>query len=422
MNLLSGLGALAGGAANGLERGERLAGERQRREANQRAIDEQEKVRRDLEAADQAMASRLREFQAQAPAADPVAQFNRLGGTDESMPDQSAIDAAPAAQPWRPDTRQLLAAAQARTDKLFELGRHDAAVKQWAQDEGLRAQLRRRAAADGMTAFQASGDPKPLLDGLYSTIDDGYELADVQPSKALDPGAPPSWRVDRVNSRTGERKTNVLTAPDIQRLVEFTSNPEQAAKYALMEKLQGFGAAQKQAASDRSHEQRLMEIGARHEGELKVAGLAANSRIRAAEIGAEARQGSAQGRMRDDELAALRERRLAGQAALSDAAKRIKAFEEANPGDLSRPGREAKLKQYGELLQERNAAKQALAALDARYDAYDARKKDEREGRRSRTLGDAAPAPGAQLNPSRPTLGSLDPASRPPLAAFEKRN
>lgn len=422
MSLLSGLGALAGGVANGLERGERLAGDRQRREANQRVIDEQEKVRRDMEAADQAMAGQLREFQAQAPSADPVAQFNRLGGTDESLPDQSAIDAAPAAQPWRPDTRQLLAAAQARTDKLFELGRHDAAVKQWAQDEGLRAQLRRRAAADGMAAFQASGDPKPLLDGLYSTIDDGYDLADVRPSKFLDPAAPPSWQVERVNSRTGERKTNVLTAPDIQRLVEFASNPEQAARYALMEKLQGFTAAQRRAINDAAHEQRLKEIEARNEGELGVAGLTARSRIRAAEIGAEARQISAQGRTKDDELAALRERRLAGQAALSDAAKRLKAFEDANPGNLSRPGREEKLKQYNELLQERNAAKQALAALDARYDAYDERKKDEREGRKPRTLGDAMPPPGAQPSPSRPTLGPLNPASRPPLAAFEKRN
>lgn len=285
MSALAGLGALAGGVATGMERGERLAQDRQTRELRQRAIDEQEKVRRDLQAADQAMADRLKEFQQQAGAnADPVQQFNRLGGTDSSMPDQAAIDAAPAAQPWRPDNRQLMAAAQARTDKLFELGRHDAAVKQWAQDEGLRAQIRKRAAVEGMTAFKTSGDPRALLDGLYSAIDDDHDLADVKPITSLDPKAPPSWRVERVNRRTGERKSDVLSSDDIQGVVDFALNPEQAARYSLMEKLAGFRGVQTRLTNDAKHSNRLDEIKLQNDGRYDVAALQAASREQVAQL------------------------------------------------------------------------------------------------------------------------------------------
>jgi hypothetical protein len=428
MSALAGLGALAGGVATGLERGERLAQDRQTRELRQRAIDEQEKVRRDLQAADQAMADRLKEFQQQAGAnADPVQQFNRLGGTDSSMPDQAAIDAAPAAQPWRPDNRQLMAAAQARTDKLFELGRHDAAVKQWAQDEGLRAQIRKRAAVEGMTAFKTSGDPRALLDGLYSAIDDDHDLADVKPITSLDPKAPPSWRVERVNRRTGERKSDVLSSDDIQGVVDFALNPEQAARYSLMEKLAGFRGEQTRQTNDAKHSNRLDEIQLQNDGRYDVAALQAASREQVAQLNFDGRirvaelrgsGGSKGGGGSNSAGNVARTVNLADGRVLlimRNGDQRIAADDNGNPL--------TSLEFEKVVGQTANTVGKSLEGLTSSPEAVRERAKGmlpkQPPAAPPRTLGDMVPPQtGAPPSPRRPS----DPASRPPLAAFEKRN
>lgn len=285
MSGLAGLGALAGGFAQGMERKQRMEANQQALDANRRRADDEEALRRDLRSADQAMGERLRGFELEhQQSQSPVNRALTLGGTDSSMPDQTALDQAPAMSPFRPNQQQLLDAAQARTDKLFALGRHDQAVKQWAQDEGLRAQMRKQAVEKGMLAFKASGDITPLLSGVYGTIDDGYDLGGVQPVNNPDPKAPRAWDVERVNRLTGERSTQRINEGEVDGLMQFALDPQQAARYALMEKLAGYRAEQQRQTNSDKHDDRMEEIGLSNDGRVDVAKLAAASREQVAKM------------------------------------------------------------------------------------------------------------------------------------------
>jgi hypothetical protein len=137
---LAGLGAIAGGLSRGLADGQRLAGDMEDRayqrdqRLRQRTLqDRDDALNADLEAANAAMRERLQGFASEHSRTQGPGPRNNLllGGTDGSMPDQTANDT-PSAAPagFRPTEEQLLDAAQARTNTLFARGRHDAAVKQ----------------------------------------------------------------------------------------------------------------------------------------------------------------------------------------------------------------------------------------------------------------------------------------------------
>lgn len=245
MSALSGLGAFAGGFGQGMERGQDLldrrsaADFRKEQQTQQREQWARDKaLNSDLDAANAAGAERLKSFMPVAP--DGNTMNRNLGGTDSSMPDQTATDSVPKAEPFRPTQEQLMASAQARTDKLFELGRHDQAVQQWVKDESLRGQLRKQAVEKGMMQFKTTGDPTPLLQGVYSHLDDGWSIKSVVPTK--DVNGAPVYSVERVNQHTGEAKTNAVAPDEIQGLVQFALDPVEAAKYSLKEKLAAFKA------------------------------------------------------------------------------------------------------------------------------------------------------------------------------------
>jgi hypothetical protein len=268
------LGALAGGVASGMETGQRMLARKQTMDATRKQQEEQQAFKRDTDAADAAMRERLKGFEAEHQQAQPKAPaaYRTLGGTDSSMPDQSAVDQAPAAaSPFRPNQQQLLAAAQTRTDKLFELGRHDAAVKQWAQDEGLRSQMRQQAVEQGAMAFKASGDIRPLLTGVYQTIDDGYDVGNIEKVNNPDPKAPASWNVERVHARTGEKEVKQIGADQVEGLIDFAMDPKKAAQYALMQKLAGYKADEQRQTNAARGTMTLDQIGKRNEGNMAVA-------------------------------------------------------------------------------------------------------------------------------------------------------
>jgi hypothetical protein len=278
---LAGLGAIAGGLSRGLADGQRLAGDMEDRayqrdqRLRQRTLqDRDDALNADLEAANAAMRERLQGFASEHSRTQGPGPRNNLllGGTDGSMPDQTANDT-PSAAPagFRPTEEQLLDAAQARTNTLFARGRHDAAVKQWVQDEGLRGQLRKQAAQRGLLAYKSTGDIAPLLSGIYKHLDDGYELSGVEPVNNPDPKAPRSWTVQRRNTVTGETKTDRIGADEVDGLIQFALDPVQAAKYSLMEKLAGFKGDQQRETNRERGELTLDQIERRNEGAMAVA-------------------------------------------------------------------------------------------------------------------------------------------------------
>lgn len=293
MSGLAALGALAGGFSQGMERGQRmrLANEdqawQQEQRGRQRTLQQREDaVQADLEAANAAMRESLARSEAEHQRVQGPGPRNNLtlGGTDSSMPDQTANDTASTVTPYQPTVEHLLSAAQARTNKLFELGRHDAGVKQWVQDEGLRSQLRKQAAEKGMMAYKATGDIAPLLKGVYNNLDDGYDLAGVEPVNNPDPQAPRAWMVKRTNQRTGEEKVDQISADQVDGLMAFALDPAQAAKYSLMEKLAGYKGDQQRRTNLERAGQTLDQIDARNAGRLDAEELRAASRERVAQM------------------------------------------------------------------------------------------------------------------------------------------
>jgi hypothetical protein len=244
MASLAGLGAFANGLAGGLQRGQQINLASQQMERQKKSDDQADALQRDLTAANRA-------------------------GSDYLSALRAEHEKANAGQPWQPTNEQILAAGQARTNKLFELGRTDAALKQWSQDEGLRAGLRRRAVEQGMLDYRASGDPTSLLKGVYSHIDDGWDIDGVTTSKGLDGSV--RFNVSRRNQRTGATDTHTLEPKHIDGIAQFAMDPEQAAKYALMEKLAGYKVDRAIEAGGKKHEQTMEQIGARAEGNLAVA-------------------------------------------------------------------------------------------------------------------------------------------------------
>lgn len=298
MSSLAGLGAIAGGLSRGLADGQRFNAEQEdqayRREqrGRQRTLQgRDDALNADLEAANAAMAERMRGFQQEhARTQGPGPRNNlTLGGSDSSMPDQTGNDTPSQVATFKPTDDQLLAVARARTDTLFARGRHDQAVQQWVKDEGLRGQLRKQAAEKGMLAYKASGDIEPLLRGVYDHLDDGYELSAVAPVNNPDPKAPRAWDVQRRNARTGEEKTDRIGADQVDGLMQFALDPVQAAKYSLMEKLAGFKGDQQRQTNDGKHDNRMDEIEAQQEGRVDIEKLRALSREQVAKLGFEGR-------------------------------------------------------------------------------------------------------------------------------------
>jgi hypothetical protein len=290
---LAGLGAIAGGLSRGLADGqafnaaqEEQAARRDQRQRQRTLQDRDDALYADLEAANAAMRQRLQNFQAEHMRAQGPGPRNALtlGGTDSSMPDQAGSDMPSTMAAFRPTEEQLLDAARARTDALFARGRHDVAVKQWVQDEGLRAQMRKQAAERGMLAFKSTGDVEPLLRGVYDHLDDGYDLAGVVPVNNPDPKAPRAWDVQRRNSVTGETKTDRVSADQVDGLMQFALDPVQAARYSLMEKLAAYkGDQQRQTNAERA-DQTLDQIDRRNEGRVGVEELRSASREKVARM------------------------------------------------------------------------------------------------------------------------------------------
>jgi len=343
MGALAGLGALASGVGQGLERGQMMTARQQSIDAEAKRAKDQEAEQQDIKAANDAMLERLRGFEDEHKQSQPSAMKNylTLGGTDGSMPDQTGNDAPvqPAA-PFKPSQQQILAAAQARTDKLFELGRHDVAVKQWAQDEGLRAQMRKQAVEKGMLAYKSNGDVKPLLTGVYETLDDGYDLGGVEPINNPDPKAPAAWNIERVNTRTGEKKVSKVTADQVEGLVQFAMDPAKAAQYSLMEKLAGFRGDQQRQTNIQRGEMTLDQIDRRNEGAADVAEIrggatrdAARIRVDGTITAAKIRAGAAAGKSGGSNGVQSRTELSDGRIALTmkDGSTRIAVDDEGNP-------------------------------------------------------------------------------------------
>lgn len=191
-SFLTGLGSFAGGLAQGIERGQAMNIRQQQadrqRKADELAEEERKKAEQRqalLKQADEAGREVLERLRAEAQA-----QPQKIEGLDTGdgmvppipAPPQSTLPA----KPWTPSRRQILQAARARTDKLFELGGLELGLPQWMKDEDMRGQVREQEAETALSVARSGGDLTGPLRSYYELIDDNFDLESAKPTKSVD--------------------------------------------------------------------------------------------------------------------------------------------------------------------------------------------------------------------------------------------
>lgn len=223
--------------------------------------------------------------------ASPVNNYLTNGGTDGSMPDQAAIDTAPApapaAQPFSLTPMQKVQAAQIHADKLLELeGPTKRWAETWAMAEKPRQELRAQAYAAGMAKLQATGDPTDLIKGMDSGLNDSWNVTDVQPVTGLD-GAK-SYRIKTKNRLTGKTDETTRTIDDIVGAAQWANDPKNAAHYSFEQQLAAYKELQQRMTdSSKAGETRTTEAVKFQYG---LADNADKGRIRLGQIEAEGAQ------------------------------------------------------------------------------------------------------------------------------------
>lgn len=280
MSTLNALGYLAGGFNQGYQQAQqRKRDEEDRQERKKRGLadlefqDEQRnawrakharetKKQEVLDAGDVAAVDYLKQLQSQHDAQQAAAAEEAMAAGTQFNP-----------TPWKPTQEHMLRASERKTNYLLENGHVDEWQQQWGRDEQMRAGLRKKYGQEGLAHFKATQDPTKLLKGVYSNLDDGYELIGVAPVKASLNGGPPAWEVKRRKTDGGDPETFVMNAKQIEEAAHELSDPAQAVRYSIQQKLQ----SEKSAAV-------LEQLLARLASGESVARGHDSARVRAAEI------------------------------------------------------------------------------------------------------------------------------------------
>lgn len=254
--MLGGLGSLAGGLAQGMERGQAMRAREQQMTlaAADQAMQEEVMGRRrkDWERQD---AQAARDDQTRATLEAANAEAARV--LREAQAAHEA-DPANAGKPFQPAKDLIVRAGEARTNALFKAGKTDEAMKFFAQDAAMRDGLRREAVEQNYQRYKATRDPTALIDGVYRNIDDGFDLKGVQPVKTLDGSV--VYRITR-QSRDNPEKTDVqeFTPDDVEMFVQGALNPQGVMKYELDSRL-----------SREKHRQIMEQIGERGDNAIEL--------------------------------------------------------------------------------------------------------------------------------------------------------
>lgn len=167
-------------------------------------------------------------------------RYMNQGGTDSSMPNQAGLDA-PVQQPkpFQPKPDQLLKAYEARGQALARGGDFQGFTENFAKIAPLRAEMRNKTIDAALGAYKLDSDIGKLAKTVYSTIDDGKEIADVVKVKGVrqlgadgkvDPaaGAPATFTLKMSDGQMSKP----MTAEDMVALAErMRMDPGKVAEY-----------------------------------------------------------------------------------------------------------------------------------------------------------------------------------------------
>lgn len=236
---IAGLGAFAGGATRGLQAGQDMAAQQQRMgllDAAEQRLRKQD-ARLDALDADNAAARDAGVMVIKQAQSDFEKQWKNAGKEQAGPTMDGGLVPTNAKPMFVPDDKVRLKALQASTDELFRRGRLDEAAKAWSVAEAKRAQMRGAAAQNVLSAMQMGADVKPALTEYYDTVDNGFDLADVQTVQG--PDGKPAFALSLKNRKTGEVSPPApVSAEQMQQdILRSVTDPATFAKQVLEQKL-----------------------------------------------------------------------------------------------------------------------------------------------------------------------------------------
>lgn len=339
-----------------------------------------------------------------APGADPAAAAPAMKTLETTIPRGEGEKFA-----WQPAPRDILDAHDARTQKLFELGRNEEAWKDWQRGEAERAKLRQTEIQKGILDYKTTGDPTAFFKNTYGLINDGKTVTDVRPAPPS-PTGQKAWQVVRRDDRTGKDEPMTVTEAQIGELATWANDPKAVAEYTLKAQLEKIQADEKIRAAKVEaqvkgeeargtervrHEGDMEEIRARTRGALTVEGARTSGDIRVAREKDRLDNESGGKKANSEYLKTLQQERISVDSEVKSKQAQVKSYRDA--GYL-------------------NAAdKAALAAAESELATAQ---------QRQRELTDDIRKARQHSDPNRPSLKSLDgaptPTNRPSLSTFEK--
>lgn len=277
---IAGLGAVAGGFAEGIERGQRIDANNMRITRERKQMQREDDETAAIDAANAAARDVLKRHEADWKKQQP-------GPT---------LDGSPVpVNPFKPSPTMILDAGKARTDKLLELrGPTESWAKAWATDEAMRGQFRQQAGQRVKAAMAGGGDLTQPVSEFFSTINDGFDVASVKPTRGLD--GKTTLAIQRVNRYTGQAEPQPLMLPadqfarDIDMLA---ANPVDLAKHSLAMNLEAFKAAGATNLENKRQEGRMTLADVNNKSAEKRVERSATATEKAAEVRAGASSKSA---------------------------------------------------------------------------------------------------------------------------------
>lgn len=166
--------------------------------------------------------------QPSAPAspATPAAPAN-AGGAAPPAPGGLAAAPAPAAK-YTTQPEHVLEAYDARTNELAKRGLWDQWAQSWAKSADLRQQVRAKKIDEAEADFRQTGDPLVFAKKVYPYIADGYDLLNAEQGQRQD--GTPMYVITRRNQQTGEEEQIPMTKEQMLDGIRFAQNPQAVRK------------------------------------------------------------------------------------------------------------------------------------------------------------------------------------------------
>lgn len=305
--LVSGLGAVAGGMAEGMRQKSLMDARNFYVERDKKRAEEEDRQLALDREAQRAGSDYLEQRRQSAMSTQgPVNQYLTQGGSDGSMPDQSAIDQAPPpAKPWQPPPEDRAGAMQAHIDKLFAQGRVEKGLQGMVHMEQTFGPIRQKAVNDGLAAFKLNGDPTSLIKAYNDYLPDGQQITLVNQTESED--GRPMYVAKVKNNATGKERPLVMSADQVEQYAQQMIDPKTALLHSFQSRMlakRDADAAKRQEAGKAADHARAMDVvNKRGENALAVANVNRDGRIAAARAGSGSRAESA-GLLREQRLAA----------------------------------------------------------------------------------------------------------------------